>query len=136
VPWEHEVGSSNLPAPIQIHEGAVPRVRNREKQRGYERAWYARHKVKAKEKVRNRKRKILEWFRAFKASLACIRCGENDPVTLDFHHRDPEEKDFGFNEIRYFGWSIKRLLGEIEKCDVLCANCHRKLHRDLRQQQS
>jgi hypothetical protein len=111
----------------------MPRVRDREKQRGYERAWYARNTLKAKEKVKARKQRIKEWFRNFKSTLACIRCGENDPVTLDFHHRNPAEKEITFNDLWYGGWSSKRILEEFAKCDVLCANCHRKLHRDLRE---
>lgn len=62
----------------------------------------------------------------------CISCGELDQSCLDFHHRDPTTKEGHIGEFRKFG--MKRLLAEIAKCDVLCANCHRKHHRDERQQ--
>lgn len=62
----------------------------------------------------------------------CIVCGEKDPACLDFHHRDPSQKEGHIGEFRRFG--KQRLLDEIAKCDVLCANCHRKHHRDERQQ--
>ena len=55
-------------------------------------------------------------------------CGETDPICLDFHHRDGEVKKFGISRIKnkYVGQAA--LLAEIAKCDVLCANCHRKHH--------
>jgi hypothetical protein len=43
---------------------------------------------------------------------------------MDFDHREPEEKVFniGMNKSRF---TLKRLLEEIQKCDIVCANCHR-----------
>jgi len=61
----------------------------------------------------------------------CIKCGEKDPSCLDFHHRDGKiDKRGNIGEIRRY--AIPKLLEEIAKCDVLCANCHRKHHRDER----
>ncbi len=60
----------------------------------------------------------------------CRICGETDAACLDFHHRNPDEKEGHIGEFRRFG--TERLLKEIAKCDVLCANCHRKFHRDER----
>jgi hypothetical protein len=110
----------------------MKRKRDLLKQRAYEREWYARNRKKVMAKVKARKRKVVEGYRAFKRTLACLLCGECDPVTLDFHHRDPSAKDFLPSRACSTGWTIRRILAEIAKCDVLCANCHRKLHRDLR----
>ena len=62
-----------------------------------------------------------------KCDRACIRCGFDDARALDFHHRDPKEKEFTIGRV---GWNVsrERLSAEIEKCDVLCANCHRIEH--------
>jgi len=79
-------------------------------------------------RVEQAKRQLLLDARAG----GCIKCGEMDASCLDFHHRDPAEKEGHIGEFRKFG--MKRLLAEIEKCDVLCANCHRKFHRDERKQ--
>jgi hypothetical protein len=49
---------------------------------------------------------------------------------LDLHHKDPKEKEFCLGEIVHRGWSKKRILEEVEKCDVHCANCHRELHHN------
>lgn len=70
-----------------------------------------------------------EWLKTLKIGLSCIRCGEDDPVCLDFHHREPDEKEFSISLASQQGWGRARVLAEIAKCDVLCANCHRKVHR-------
>jgi predicted HNH restriction endonuclease len=46
-------------------------------------------------------------------------------VALEFHHRDPATKDFA---IGGFSGSLKRLVSEALKCDLICANCHRIRH--------
>jgi len=105
-----------------------------EERRAYNRAWYARNKEKSRAKVKKYKQRVVTWFREFKRGLAGSVCGENHPATLDFHHRDPSRKDFLPSYFCYQGWRQGRLLEEIAKCDVLCANCHRKRHWQLRQQ--
>jgi hypothetical protein len=60
-------------------------------------------------------------------SSGCSVCGETDIRCLDFHHKNPEEKKFSIS-----GGSVWRkvecILEEIDKCSIICANCHRKLH--------
>ena len=62
----------------------------------------------------------------------CIRCGETDPRVLDFHHRDPSQKVMGVSRMVYVAVTEEMLLEEIQKCDVLCANCHRIVHAEER----
>lgn len=59
----------------------------------------------------------------------CIICGEAEPVCIDFHHINPEDKEFTIGKCRGRGkeWLIK----EISKCVCLCSNCHRKVHAGL-----
>ena len=59
---------------------------------------------------------------------ACVNCGETHPATLDFHHTDPSVKEANITMLD----SRKKMLEEADKCVVLCSNCHRKLHYDLR----
>lgn len=66
--------------------------------------------------------------------LKCEQCGENHPACLDFHHINPVSKDLEVSALVARGHSIDRIKKEIEKCKVLCSNCHRKLHWDDRQQ--
>ena len=82
------------------------------------------------EKQHEKKRQILLDARIG----GCIVCGETHSACLDFHHRNGKTDKLGdIGRIRRF--STERLLAEIAKCDVLCANCHRKHHWDERQQQ-
>ena len=58
-------------------------------------------------------------------SVPCTDCGGKFPYfVMDFDHRDGEEK-LGNVSSMVVVWSWKRLLAEIAKCDVVCANCHR-----------
>jgi hypothetical protein len=68
-----------------------------------------------------------EWFNEFKKTLKCIVCGENHIACLEFHHRDPKQKEFGIAGAISHS-NKEKVIKELEKCDVLCANCHRKHH--------
>ena len=96
----------------------------------YKREYYLRHhdKYKAKAKVRafQYKQHIRDFLLEYFDRHPCVDCGETDPVVLEFDHRDATEK------VDCVGTMIsnKKPLGvikaEIEKCDVRCANCHRR----------
>jgi hypothetical protein len=60
---------------------------------------------------------------AFFESHPCVDCGENDPVVLEFDHVG--DKAFNISKgLRDRPWTA--VLDEIGKCDVVCANCHRR----------
>lgn len=60
----------------------------------------------------------------------CERCGyDKSYAALQWHHRDPNEKDFGISGKR--GAPIDRLREETSKCELLCANCHAEVHEEL-----
>ncbi len=65
---------------------------------------------------------IIEQYRT-----VCSRCGMDEKVCLDFHHRDPKTKKYTIGS----RLSVKTLLIELAKCDILCANCHRKEHATI-----
>lgn len=56
----------------------------------------------------------------------CVNCGESDPVVLEFDHIDPVTKRKTIAQLLsgHSGW--KTIKSEIDKCRVLCANCHRR----------
>lgn len=57
----------------------------------------------------------------------CIYCGYDEfDCSLDLHHINPEEKDTNFATKR--GWSRERLIKELDKCVLLCRNCHQAFH--------
>ncbi len=96
--------------------------------REYGASWYQGHKEKVMERKRQRQREMLDWFRRYKSTLICVDCGIKHPAVLCFHHRNPKNKDFTISDDISRVTSIKRLRNEIEKCDVVCMNCHAKRH--------
>jgi len=72
--------------------------------------------------------KRRRWLVELKKILKCNRCEESHPATLTFHHKEDSEKDFEIGNSIKLGIGLKRLKAEIEKCEVLCANCHAKEH--------
>lgn len=57
----------------------------------------------------------------------CKKCGYNKCIgSLDFHHINPNEKDMNYSAFKTI--FNKRLTNELDKCILLCANCHRELH--------
>ena len=61
----------------------------------------------------------------------CQDCGYAGPLeAIELHHREPGAKEFA---VGAFGGSLGRLLAEAEKCDLVCANCHREVHAGVRQ---
>lgn len=64
----------------------------------------------------------------------CVDCGEPDPIVLEFDHRPGTIKLLSISDISSRNFSMKYLEDEIAKCDVRCANCHRRItyYRDGR----
>ena len=61
----------------------------------------------------------------FLIEQACVDCGEADPIVLEFDHVRGTKQDNVSTLIgRAFSW--KRILEEVAKCEVRCANCHRR----------
>lgn len=60
---------------------------------------------------------------------SCIKCGYKDCyAALDFHHRNPQHKEFSWKIMRRRSW--KAVIKELNKCDLLCCRCHREVHFD------
>jgi len=77
------------------------------------------YRLRQKQYIRKRR----GWLQAYKHAIGCKFCPEDDPRCLDFHHRNPSEKKY---KIAGLPCSFEKLKEEIEKCDIICANCHRK----------
>lgn len=99
-------------------------------QKEYHRQHYLNNKQKYVKKASVATNKKREFWKLFKTKLQCIRCGENHPACLDFHHRDASKKRFNVS-YAMIRMNLKEVELEIEKCDVLCSNCHRKEHYNL-----
>ena len=57
----------------------------------------------------------------------CIHCGIDKSYLLDFHHRNPDEKEGELSDFSK-GYDFSKFFDELSKCDLLCANCHREFH--------
>lgn len=75
---------------------------------------------------RKRRRLLKEWLAVERVKQGCDDCGERDPIVLDWHHARGR-KDFSVGR-GVHNMSRAKLQREIDKCIVLCANCHRRRH--------
>ena len=93
--------------------------------------WAKENKKQHYASVKKYRLKKRKWYEEYKSNITCKICGENHSACLEFHHRNPDEKDFS---VAYMveTQSFKRLVEEMKKCDIFCSNCHKKLHYNLK----
>lgn len=81
----------------------------------------------AVQKRRDKMKQILVEYKGGE----CEICGYNKCISaLEFHHKNPLEKDFGIGAKGYTR-SIEKNKKEVDKCILVCANCHREIHSGL-----
>lgn len=103
--------------------------------KGKQAAIHARYRETHREEINKRYRKrsfvlwanIEQWISEH--GNGCIECGETDRLVLVFHHRNPAVKKYNVTGMASQKWET--ILKEIEKCDLLCRNCHAKRHFEL-----
>lgn len=99
----------------------------------YDRCYWAATKARRLSQKRINQKGITlrnkAYIKAYLLSHLCIKCGEKDPVVLDFHHKRGLKKLAISNMVA--SYSITCIQHEIAKCVVLCANCHRREHRGV-----
>ena len=109
--------------------------RCRECQSEYHREHYLSKKkyYSNKRRLNNQKYRSLgkKFIDAYKASKGCKYCNEKTPCCLDLHHLDPKKKDSNVSQMKGHARNIPTIKKEIEKCIVVCSNCHRKLHAGI-----
>jgi hypothetical protein len=99
--------------------------------REYNKGWYQRHREKRIALITKRRLAFSAWFKKYKSNLCCTECGESHPACLQFHHKDKTKKSFTIGAIvGRSTCSMNTLMKEIEKCEVLCGNCHAIRHWD------
>jgi hypothetical protein len=98
-------------------------------QREYKNKWY-HSKPENKENFKYTRQKTKNELRAkmieFLKNEKCVDCGEEDIVTFEFDHKDVKEKSHNISTMIGDCFSWDKILEEISKCDIRCANCHRK----------
>jgi len=109
-------------------EGVDDDIRERWDELSVDQRWHYRNREWNTERTQRRRTERREWVAERKASKGCARCGESDPDVLDFHHQDTDRKDEKVSRLVLQEVPKERLRSEMEKCEVLCANCHRREH--------
>ena len=103
-------------------------IKDLEEKRAYQREWVRRKRADGTLKQPTRQKKLQIILEA--KDKPCAICHQRfDPCCMDFHHINPAEKKYSVSEFHRYG--LKYLQAEIDKCAVLCAHCHRKLHAGL-----
>lgn len=103
--------------------------KDKKKQQECHKKYYEANKEKVLAQVglrnkENRKRNktfVLDYL----SEHPCVDCGEKDIIVLEFDHVRGEK--VGDVKKMMFSYSIQSLTEEIEKCEVRCANCHRRI---------
>src|SRR5579871_537494 len=97
---------------------------HQEEMKTYRRTHYKNNKAAYIARAKEQKVELRKWLWFIKRSLGCARCPENHPACLDFHHVDPKTKSIGINRAAFNkGWGRAKILAEMAKCILLCANC-------------
>lgn len=103
---------------------------NRERVREYSREYRKdpdnrrKHQEDHVKRKFERKQKAIEYLGG-----KCADCAGVFPsAAYDFHHRDMAQKEFNLSTLLQYRWEL--VLPELNKCDLLCANCHRIRHYD------
>ena len=105
--------------------------KRREYNRRYQKVYYANNSKKRKNAVAIRRKNIRLWFDQHRRKAKCQNCGlsgETCPWLLEYHHRVEGSKTAAVGHLVGNGYSQKRILEEMAKCDILCSNCHRRHH--------
>lgn len=87
---------------------------------------YYRKSSSRKEQIKQQNAVAIERTKAYiltRKEGGCVDCGELDPIVLDFDHIG-DDKTYDIGNMR--GWGIEKIKKEIDKCEVVCSNCHRR----------
>jgi hypothetical protein len=72
-------------------------------------------------------RRLLDYIGQYKCSMCGYTDEEGCTAPFDFHHLDGSTKEKGVGNLMQLSW--ERIKAEVDKCIILCAICHRKLHK-------
>ena len=89
------------------------------------------------DRVKKNKKEYRWRVDQYKLELGCSKCGYNKCVgALCFHHTDPKNKEFMISKATNASISKEKFEVELDKCILLCANCHAELEEKIRRKQT
>jgi hypothetical protein len=98
--------------------------------RACSREWYVRNKAEHIRRMAVRNKRVRgehqERMAAYLIAHPCVDCGETDLRVLELDHEDPAQKTANVGRLLASGLPWSRVLAEMSKCSVRCANCHRR----------
>mgnify|MGYP002370350056 CR=1 FL=1 len=98
-----------------------------EEQRACARRHYAKHRKAYLQRNVDRKHEARTYIAELKSTTPCADCGEKYPsYVMDFDHLDGSTKDGDVATLAGNGHTLARIKREIEKCEIVCSNCHRE----------
>lgn len=103
-------------------------VQTKEQKAISQKKWYEKNKARHLSNVSKRKQEIVkrvkEYVFALKESTPCADCGINYPsYVMDFDHLG--DKEYQISNMIHAGYDIPSVQKEIDKCEIVCSNCHR-----------
>lgn len=101
--------------------------KDKEKQKKFQANWYKKHKRTIHQYNKTKNENFLRWFYSWKATQKCSMCGESRIPCLEFHHKNPKEKESEIRVLLHARMKTK-LLKELQRCVCVCSNCHRMIH--------
>ncbi len=98
-------------------------------QNKYVKNWKKSHPEACKKHAHDRNKRMTLMRKEFLMNIRnagnCVKCGYKEhPEILEFHHRNPKEKEINICCVR----DLKSIKKEVKKCDLICPNCHRWFH--------
>ena len=91
---------------------------------------YNNKKAQYISKVQDRTKFYYEQYVNWKDNVYCVECGESHRSCIELHHLDPSTKE-GNPSSLFSAVGKKKFREELQKCVILCANCHRKAHDNV-----
>jgi hypothetical protein len=91
-------------------------------------AWHQANRDRRMPLIRDRKRKhkseMLAWIRELKEGSPCVDCHRHYPYYVMQYDHISDNKEVNIANVASRAWSKERIRSEIDKCDLVCANCH------------
>jgi len=108
------------------------RKNNPDKQKKY----YEKYRERKLKIDKQRREERGEFIDDYKLSKGCAICGYKKCASaLVFHHDNNKDKEFDVSTVVKYGGNLNKIKNEINKCRVLCSNCHAELHVKLRKKE-
>ena len=118
---------NHLPITAFARYGSALQSYCRRCQKEYDAAWYRANRERRKAKVQSDRTQHAAWLDSLKKGRPCADCGNSyPPYVMEWDHLPGAVKTLVLADTRRAAHSKKRILAELEKCELVCANCHRE----------